>query len=68
MTTNPQKEGQFKINIPQYECPKHGINNEGFFSSIPGFEGAWCTKCALEKLDELGVSRMKKVEGEVNDN
>ena len=61
------EEGKLIIGSdPIYICPVHGETKECIVSAIEGHEGLWCSICALDKLDELGVPRviLKEVEDE----
>lgn len=55
------KEKLYTISKNSYECPKHGIITNHITSTIEGIKGTWCLICIIEKLDDLGVSRLTKI-------
>lgn len=50
-------------NEPKHICPVHGeIENNVIASTIPGHEMTLCWRCVLEKLVEIGVQKVKRVD------
>lgn len=46
---------------PIFTCPTHGeFLDNVITSTIPGFEGSWCMRCAVESLERIGVHRVEK--------
>lgn len=51
--------------VPKHICPVHGeIENNVIDSTIPGYEMTLCWRCVLEKLVEIGVQQVKRVDQE----
>jgi hypothetical protein len=43
---------------PKYNCPVHGETD--FVLTFLDIEGAWCIRCIIDKLEELGLERIER--------
>lgn len=51
---------EYKIRtLPKFTCSRHGIHEYAMTSVIPGHEGSWCMKCAIENLERLRISKVE---------
>ena len=41
-------ETAFNFDLPEYNCPKHGVIDQTMSCDIKGSEGVWCLRCVVE--------------------
>lgn len=59
----PTQTAQYKIyEPPEYHCPIHGnIGGATISSTLPNLEMDLCLYCYMEKMAELGVTKVTRI-------